>query len=45
MKLSYLFSFANAADVTLANFLSWNPAVGSACGTLFPGYYVCIGIL
>lgn len=30
---------------TLAQFLSWNPAVGSDCMTLFRGYYYCIGKL
>ncbi|KAI4213784.1 MAG: hypothetical protein LQ349_009258 [Xanthoria aureola] len=29
---------------TLADFYSWNPAVGSNCETLFVGYFVCIGI-
>ncbi|KAI4089539.1 MAG: hypothetical protein LQ339_008532 [Xanthoria mediterranea] len=29
---------------TLADFYSWNPAVGSNCETLFVEYFVCIGI-
>ncbi|GAP93034.1 hypothetical protein SAMD00023353_10200160 [Rosellinia necatrix] len=29
---------------TLNNFLSWNPAVGSDCTSLFLGYYVCVGV-
>lgn len=29
---------------TLAQFLSWNPAVGSDCFSLFRGYYYCIGM-
>ncbi|KAL8833430.1 MAG: hypothetical protein Q9170_004273 [Blastenia crenularia] len=29
---------------TLQNFYSWNPAVGSSCGSLLSGYYVCVGI-
>lgn len=28
---------------TLAQFLSWNPAVGSDCFQLFRGYYYCVG--
>jgi hypothetical protein len=30
--------------ITLAEFYSWNPAVGSSCTTLLAGYYVCVGI-
>ncbi|KAL4866903.1 hypothetical protein BDV12DRAFT_198756 [Aspergillus spectabilis] len=35
-----------AADngITLDNFYTWNPAVGSDCGALWGGYYVCVGI-
>ncbi|KAF9871211.1 hypothetical protein CkaCkLH20_11380 [Colletotrichum karsti] len=29
---------------TLAQFYSWNPAVGSSCSGLWVGYYYCIGI-
>jgi hypothetical protein len=36
---------ASNAGITLANFYSWNPAVGSTCATLDLGDYVCIGIL
>ncbi|KAI4193919.1 MAG: hypothetical protein LQ350_008079 [Teloschistes chrysophthalmus] len=29
---------------TLQNLYSWNPAIGSSCGSLLAGYYVCVGI-
>ncbi|KAI0906412.1 LysM domain-containing protein [Ustulina deusta] len=29
---------------TLSQFYSWNPAVGSSCGNLWVGYYVCVGL-
>lgn len=29
---------------TLADFYTWNPAIGSSCSTLFVGYYVCVGV-
>ncbi|PNY28156.1 LysM domain-containing protein [Tolypocladium capitatum] len=28
----------------LADFSKWNPAVGADCGTLWTGYYVCVGV-
>ncbi|KAF5023087.1 hypothetical protein F66182_4844 [Fusarium sp. NRRL 66182] len=31
--------------VNLADFYKWNPAVGSNCGALWPGYNVCIGVI
>ncbi|KAK3934138.1 hypothetical protein QBC46DRAFT_274422 [Diplogelasinospora grovesii] len=31
-------------NFTLAQFYSWNPAVGSSCQYLDPGYAVCIGV-
>lgn len=37
-------SIAQDAGITLARFYSWNSAVGSSCGSLYLGYYVCIGI-
>jgi LysM repeat protein len=37
------YNIAAANGITLANFYSWNPAVGSSCQTLYAGYYVCIG--
>ncbi|KAL3430401.1 hypothetical protein BDV09DRAFT_189289 [Aspergillus tetrazonus] len=37
---------ASKAGATLANFMKWNPGVGgSACPSLWLGYYVCIGVL
>ncbi|KAK7184907.1 LysM domain-containing protein [Paraphaeosphaeria sporulosa] len=37
------YNIAQAAGITLDNFYAWNPAVGNACGSLWPDYYVCIG--
>jgi hypothetical protein len=39
------YAIATAADISLADFYTWNPAVGSTCATLYLGYYVCIGVL
>jgi hypothetical protein len=36
-------SIASAYGISLSNFYSWNPAVGSSCGALWLGYYVCVG--
>ncbi|KAL2820421.1 hypothetical protein BJX63DRAFT_380755 [Aspergillus granulosus] len=36
-------SIANAYGISLSNFYNWNPAVGSSCGSLWLGYYVCVG--
>ena len=30
--------------ITLSQFYSWNPAVGSNCQVLLAGYYVCVGV-
>ncbi|CAG8904008.1 unnamed protein product [Penicillium egyptiacum] len=30
--------------ISLSNFYSWNPVVGSTCGGLQAGYWVCVGI-
>jgi LysM repeat protein len=38
------YDIAAAAGVTLANFYAWNPAVGTNCASLWPDYYVCIGV-
>ncbi|OKP00965.1 hypothetical protein PENSUB_7546 [Penicillium subrubescens] len=35
---------ASGNGITLANFYSWNPAVGSSCSSLWLGYYVCVGV-
>ncbi|KAL8847058.1 MAG: hypothetical protein Q9221_007877 [Calogaya cf. arnoldii] len=29
---------------SLADFYTWNPAIGTNCGSLFVGYYVCVGV-
>ncbi|KAL4772369.1 hypothetical protein BDW60DRAFT_216720 [Aspergillus nidulans var. acristatus] len=36
-------SIASAYGISLSNFYSWNPAVGSSCGALWLGYHVCVG--
>lgn len=36
---------ATRYGITLANFYSWNPAVGSDCRTLIIDYHVCVGIV
>lgn len=38
------FDIAAAHGVALADFYSWNPAIGNTCGGLWPDYYVCVGI-
>ncbi|KAJ5710396.1 hypothetical protein N7488_004552 [Penicillium malachiteum] len=35
-------AIAAAANITLAQFYAWNPAVGSSCADLWVGDYVCI---
>ncbi|UKZ53591.1 hypothetical protein TrVGV298_007386 [Trichoderma virens] len=37
-------AIATAAGISLTNFYSWNPAVGTSCSSLWLGYYVCIAI-
>ncbi|KAH6717692.1 hypothetical protein BKA61DRAFT_716055 [Leptodontidium sp. MPI-SDFR-AT-0119] len=37
-------TIATKAGITLANFYTYNPGVGSSCGSLWLGYYVCIGL-
>jgi LysM repeat protein len=36
---------ASDNSISLADFYSWNPAVGSDCRTLIVGYHVCVGIV
>lgn len=31
-------------NITLAQFYSWNPSVGSDCTTMLSGYYYCVGV-
>ncbi|OKL55215.1 hypothetical protein UA08_09512 [Talaromyces atroroseus] len=38
-------SIAEAANISLSDFYAWNSGVGSSCGSLWLGYYVCTGIL
>ncbi|KAL4820370.1 hypothetical protein BDW67DRAFT_172612 [Aspergillus spinulosporus] len=39
-------TIASKAGITLASFVKWNPGIGgSACSSLWLGYYVCIGVL
>ncbi|KAG8624903.1 hypothetical protein KVT40_006654 [Elsinoe batatas] len=35
---------ADQFRITVANFLSWNTAINSACSNLQPGYFVCVGL-
>lgn len=35
---------AATAGISLTNFYSWNPAVGTGCTALWTSYYVCIAI-
>ncbi|PLB44330.1 hypothetical protein P170DRAFT_503006 [Aspergillus steynii IBT 23096] len=35
---------ATKYGITLSNFYAWNPAVGSTCGNLQAGYWVCVGV-
>lgn len=38
-------SIAKIAGVTVAQFISWNPAVGSSCTNLWLNTYACIGLI
>ncbi|GKT62699.1 lysM domain-containing protein [Colletotrichum tofieldiae] len=38
-------NIASANGVPLADFYSWNPAVGDTCGGLWANVYVCVGII
>jgi LysM repeat protein len=37
-------SIATAAGISLSDFYTWNPAVGTTCATLFADNNVCIGV-
>ncbi|KAM7192209.1 hypothetical protein V8F33_008483 [Rhypophila sp. PSN 637] len=41
----YCADIATKYKITLANFYKWNPGVGSNCGFLWGGYYVCVATL
>jgi spore germination protein YaaH len=30
--------------ITAAQFNRWNPLVGSSCGSLWEGYFICVGV-
>lgn len=39
-------SIANAANISLMDLYSWNPAIGGeGCSSLWPNYYVCTGVI
>ncbi|PYH97518.1 hypothetical protein BO71DRAFT_396087 [Aspergillus ellipticus CBS 707.79] len=37
-------AIANKYGITLDQFYSWNPGVGTSCSSLWLGYAVCVGI-
>lgn len=37
-------AIAKVANISLADFYSWNPTIGSTCDNLWLGFYVCVGI-
>ncbi|KAJ5488589.1 hypothetical protein N7539_003479 [Penicillium diatomitis] len=37
------YSISMAEGVSLSDFYTWNPSVGTDCSNLWQGYYVCIG--
>lgn len=39
------YDIAASYGISLANFYAWNPAVGTSCATLYPDFYVCVGIM
>lgn len=39
------YDIAKANSISLDQFYAWNPAVGNTCATLWPKYYVCVGII
>ncbi|KAF1973232.1 hypothetical protein BU23DRAFT_533807 [Bimuria novae-zelandiae CBS 107.79] len=39
------YDIGKAQRVSSAEIISWNPAVGSGCGSLWPDYYICISIV
>ncbi|KFY31500.1 hypothetical protein V493_01051 [Pseudogymnoascus sp. VKM F-4281 (FW-2241)] len=38
-------TIAAGAGISHNNFYAWNPSVGSSCGTLYAGSYVCVGLV
>jgi hypothetical protein len=43
LKDEYCAKIADESKISLNDFLSWNPDVGSNCGNLKYDFYVCIG--
>lgn len=39
------YNIAEAKNITLTDFETWNPAVGANCTDLYADYYYCIGIV
>ncbi|KAH8899923.1 hypothetical protein GQ53DRAFT_790479 [Thozetella sp. PMI_491] len=39
----FCYDIAAKYGITLDNFYAWNPAVGTNCGSLWSGYYYCVG--
>lgn len=35
---------ASTESIPLASLYAWNPAVGTACGSLYLSYYICVGV-
>lgn len=44
-SLAILNTYPRSVVIAYSDFYSWNPAVGTSCASLWPGYYVCIAIL
>ncbi|KAJ5655288.1 hypothetical protein N7507_007238 [Penicillium longicatenatum] len=38
------YSIEQAYSITAAEFMEWNPDVGSSCASLWADYYVCVGV-
>ncbi|KAI1464713.1 LysM domain-containing protein [Daldinia caldariorum] len=38
------YDIAAAQSISIESFYAWNPAVGDTCGSLWSGYYVCVGV-
>jgi hypothetical protein len=44
MRKLFTISSTGECSLTCADYISWNPAVGSECKSLIPDYDVCIGV-
>ncbi|KAK2877143.1 hypothetical protein FQN49_001387 [Arthroderma sp. PD_2] len=38
------YDIAMSNGASLDDFYKWNPGVGDTCGSLWGGYYVCVGV-